>query len=420
MEGLLGQLPDFEQMLENYAELIVQVGLNLRAGQRLVIVASIDTAALVRKVVASAYRAGARLVDVLWEDDLVTLARFQYAPRDSFEEFPTWVAPAMLDYGSHADARLAIHAEDPDLLKGQDPALITLAQNTRRKHLAPYMELLVRNSFNWLVVGMPVEPWATKVFPGLAPQEAVRRLWEAIFQVTRMDRPDPVAAWKAHVADLAFRCQYLNTKAYRALHYSAPGTDLTIGLPDGHLWMGGQLTARNGITFLPNIPTEEVFTLAHKDRIDGEISSTMPLNYGGQVIENMHLVFEHGRVVKFSAAAGEDVLRGLIETDEGAHSLGEVALVPHSSPISQSGIVFYNTLYDENASSHLALGRAYQFTLQGGETMDREAFMAAGGNVSLTHVDFMVGSARLDIDGMRADGSREPVFRQGEWAFPVE
>jgi aminopeptidase len=410
---------NFDSMLNRYAELIVQVGLNLRAGQRLAITAPVETAPLVRRVTAAAYRAGARLVDVLWKDDLVTLARFQYAPRDSFEEFPSWMLPAMLDYATHGDARLGVYAEDPNLLKDQDHDLVTLEQKTAMKIMAPVYELTDRNLYNWCVVSMPIPSWAARVFPGLKPEEQVDRLWDAIFEVTRMKSPDPVAAWKAHVAGLQSRARSLNQRRYQALKYTGPGTHLVVGLPEGHLWASAEETAGNGITFLPNIPTEEIFTLPHKERIDGEVSATKPLIYGGAAIENMHLVFEHGRVVDFSATAGQDLLRGLIETDEGARSLGEVALVPHSSPISRSGVLFYNTLFDENASCHLALGQAYQVSLQGGTSLSREAFAAAGGNLSIAHEDFMVGSAELDIDGIRADGSAEAVMRRGEWAFRV-
>jgi aminopeptidase len=407
----------FNQLLANYAGLAVRVGLNLQPGQRLIITSSIEAAPLVRLVAAEAYRAGARLVDVIWDDPQVTLARFQNAPRDSFEEFPHWKAQALEDIARNGDARLSISADDPDLLKGQDETLITTAQKAAGRNLTPFYDLLMRNNLNWLVMAMPVPAWAAKVFPNLPAEEQLEKLWDAVFEVCRMKLPDPLAAWEQHVTALVSRSRSLTEKHYRALHYTAPGTDLTIGLPEGHLWVSGRMKARNGIAFVPNLPTEEVFTLAHKDRIDGEISSTRPLSFAGQMIENMHLVFRAGKVVDFSASAGEEVLRGLIETDEGSHSLGEIALVPDSSPISRSGLMFYNTLFDENASCHLALGRAYSFTLQGGEDMTLEAFAAAGGNSSLQHVDFMVGSDRLDIDGIRTDGTSEPVFRKGEWAF---
>lgn len=405
------------QGLENFAELIIRVGLNLRPGQHLVVRAPVEAALLVRKVAASAYKAGCRLVDVMWSDDQVTLARYQYAPRDSFEEYPHWFFPAMEEYARRGDALLSIAAEDPDLLKGQDPKLISLAQQTRMRLGRGYSTLISRSATNWCVVSMPIPAWAAKVFPGLSAEAAMEKLWEMIANACRLDQPDPVAAWQAHVRQLAARCKYFNQRQYSALHFSGPGTDLTVGLPEKHVWMSGQMTSENGILFLPNIPTEEMFTLPDRRRIDGVVRATLPLSYGGNLIEDFSLTFEGGRVVKVSAARNESILRDLVETDEGSHSLGEVALVPHSSPISQSGILFFNTLFDENAASHLALGRAYKFSLQGGEAMSDEQFLAAGGNLSLTHVDFMVGSGQIDLDGIRADGSVEALMRAGEWAF---
>jgi aminopeptidase len=253
------------------------------------------------------------------------------------------------------------------------------------------------------------------VFPDLPAAERVPRLWDAIGEMCRLDRPDPIAAWERHLADLAARRDDLNRRRYRALNYKGPGTELTIGLPEGHTWVSGRSLSRSGIEFAPNLPTEEVFTIAHKDRVEGTVRSTKPLSYGGTLIEGFELRFENGRVVSLSAVRGEDVLRQLVSTDDGAGRLGEVALVPHSSPISQSGRLFYNTLFDENAASHVALGSAYKFTIDAGEMMDEEAFARAGGNKSGVHVDFMIGSGELDIDGVRPDGRTEPIMRGGEW-----
>ena len=242
------------------------------------------------------------------------------------------------------------------------------------------------------------------------------RLWQTIERLCRLDRPDPVAEWQRHIAALAERAAHLNARRYAALRYSGPGTSLTIGLPDGHIWISARSDARNGIAFTANIPTEEVFTMPHKDRVDGVVRSTKPLSYGGTLIDKFSLHFEGGRVVNVTADQGEDVLRRLVETDPGSARLGEIALVPHSSPVSQSGLLFYNTLFDENAASHVALGSAYKFTLRGGDEMDDAAFERAGGNRSATHVDFMIGSGELDIDGVLSNGSIEPVMRKGEWA----
>jgi len=410
---------DFDQTLQKYADLIIQVGLNLRAGQRLVVRAPIQAASLVQKVTASAYKAGARYVDVLYSDEQVTLARFEYAPRDSFEEFPVYRAQLLEEYAAKGDALLSIYAEDPDLLKGQDAKLIGIATKTAATHNRGYGQLLSRNSANWLVVSIPIPSWAAKVFPGHQPDEQMAKLWEALFQVTRLNQPDPVAEWREHIRRLGARTELLNRKHYSALKYRGPGTDLTIGLPEGHIWFGGDSLAANGIRFIPNMPTEEVFTLPHKDRVDGVIRASLPLSYGGTLIENFSLTFKDGRVVDYTAEKGADALNNLLEMDEGARHLGEVALVPQNSPIAQSKMMFYNTLFDENAASHLAFGRAYSFTVRDGDGMNDEQFAAAGGNTSLTHVDFMVGSDKMDIDAVTASGTVEPLMRAGNWVTPV-
>jgi aminopeptidase len=257
------------------------------------------------------------------------------------------------------------------------------------------------------------------VFPDRRPAEQVASLWDEINHLCRLDRPDPVEAWRQHIEDLAARADYLNRRRFSALRYSGPGTSLTIGLPDEHLWVSGHTTSRNGITFTANIPTEEVFTIPHRDRVDGLVRSTKPLSYAGTLIEDFSLRFRDGRVVEVNAKRGQAVLQQLVETDEGAARLGEIALVPNSSPVSRSGRLFYNTLFDENAATHVALGAAYKFTLRGADSMDNDAFAAAGGNRSLVHVDFMIGSSELDIDGLHASGASEPLMRSGEWSTAV-
>jgi len=409
-----------DSRLEQYAGIIVGAGLNLQKGQKLVVNAPVQTAPLVRKIAAKAYEMGCPLVDVFWGDDQVTLARFEHAPRDSFEEYPTWLPEAQYKYIQEGAAFLSLAAADPDLLKDQDPQLVRTAMQTRMKYHRPNSELLSKNKTNWCVVSMPIPSWANKMFPDLPEQEREARLWDAIFNVVRMNEPDPVASWKKHVRGLAARCDYLNDKQYRALHYKAPGTDLRVGLPVGHRWKGGSIESETGTTFIPNLPTEEVFTLPHKDQVDGTLAATMPLSYGGKLIRNFSMTFKDGRVTGVKAEAEQEVIENLLDTDEGARHLGEVALVPYSSPVSQSGLLFYNTLFDENAASHFALGRAYAFTISGGEAMTPEAFQAAGGNISLVHVDFMVGSNQMDVDAITRDGKVESLMRKGEWTQPVK
>jgi aminopeptidase len=280
-------------------------------------------------------------------------------------------------------------------------------------------DVVTRDGTNWCIASVPIPSWAAKIFPDLPAEQQMEKLWEAIFMTTRTDQPDPVALWKEHIRQLKARSRWLTERRFTELHYTAPGTDLRIGLPQGHHWESGSITTKNEIEFTPNLPTEEVFSIPHKDRVEGLVSSSKPLSYAGNLIDDFQLRFEKGRVVEFRAGKGDETLRGLVETDEGSHRLGEVALVPHSSPISQSGVFFYNTLFDENAACHLALGRGIRSCLPNGPQMSQEQYEAAGGNESLLHVDFMVGSDQLDIDGLLPDGSRQAVMRKGEWAFEV-
>jgi aminopeptidase len=413
---------DFDRMLRAYADLTVSIGLNLQPGQRLLIIgpianggASLEAAPLVREITASAYRAGARLVETLWGDEAALRARLEYAARDSFDEFSNWLPDALVRHVEDGHAVLSIYANDPDQLKDAPPDLVAALQQGTARAVRPFREHISRNRTNWAVVAAAAASWAARVFPEVDAAERVPRLWDAIAHLCRLDRPDPIRAWEQHLSDLAARTARLNDKQYSALRYTGPGTTLTIGLPAGHVWVGGRSANAAGTLFAPNLPTEEVFTMPHKNRVDGVVRSTKPLSYGGTLIENFTLRFSDGRVVGISAERNEKVLQHLVEMDAGAARLGEVALVPHSSPVAQTGRLFYNTLFDENAASHVALGAAYKFTLRGGEGMSDEEFEAAGGNRSATHVDFMIGSADLDVDGVRPDGDAEPVMRQGEW-----
>lgn len=381
--------------------------------------AAFENDALVHCIAESAYKAGARYVDVIWGDEQMELIRFAHAPRDSFTEFPRWRLLGPLEYAERGDASLAISASDPDLLAGQDPELVSVYQNTIWKEMAPYLKHGSSNSMNWCVIAAARPAWAKKVFPKLETEKAVVKLWKTIFQMCRVDADDPVAAWMEHIRNLQARGAYLSGKQYAALHYTAPGTELTLGLPKGHRWTSAREIARNGIEFTANIPTEETFTMGDRSRAEGIVSSTKTLNAGGTLIEGIVIRFENGRAVEAHAKKGEAILRKMIATDEGAARIGEIALVPNSSPISQSGLMFHNTLFDENASCHLALGRAYKFNYIGGLELTDEEFAAVGGNLSLIHVDFMVGSGEMNIDGLTDDGRAEPVMRKGEWAFKV-
>jgi aminopeptidase len=319
----------------------------------------------------------------------------------------------------NGDALLSIYANDPDAFKGMDPERVAALQRTQLENNKEIGANISRNAINWCVVASSSPAWAAKIFPDLQPEEAQEKLWQAIFETTRATLPDPVAAWVEHIKNLRKRGDYLQAKKYSALHYKGPGTDLTLGLPHGHKWISAQAMAENGVIFTANMPTEEVFTLPDRHRADGTVAATFPLSYGGSLIEDFSVTFENGRIVKVNASKNEALLQKLVDTDEGSTRLGEIALVPASSPISKRGHLFYNTLFDENASCHLAIGRAYRFTLIGGEELTDEEFISAGGNVSLNHVDFMIGSPQMDIDGIKDDGTREPIMRQGEWAIDV-
>jgi aminopeptidase len=413
---------DFDRMLRAYADLTVRIGLNLQPNQRLLIIgpianggASLEAAPLVREITVSAYRAGARLVETLWGDEAALTARLEHAPRDSFGEFSAWLPEALLRHVDGGHAVLSIYANDPDQLKDAPPELVAALQQATARAVRPFREHISRNQVNWAVIAAAAESWAARVFADVSADDRVARLWDAIARLCRLDRPDPIAAWEAHLSDLAKRTAQLNAKQYTALRYTGPGTALTIGLAPGHVWIGGRSANARGVLFAPNLPTEEVFTMPHKDRVDGVVRSTKPLSYGGTLIENFSVRFEAGRAVDVEAERNEAVLQRLIEMDPGAARLGEVALVPHSSPVAQTGRLFYNTLFDENAASHVALGAAYKFTLRGGEAMSDDEFEGAGGNRSATHVDFMIGSADLDVDGMLPGGASEPLMRKGEW-----
>ena len=410
-------------MLETYAELAVRIALNLQPGQRLMIIgplanggASLEAAPLAREVAAAAYRAGAPLVETLYGDEAQQRVRFAHAPRDSFDSYSAWFPNALAAHVEAGHAVLSISANDPDLLQGDTADLVSAVQQATSRDMRPFRELISRNETNWAVIAGANAGWAAKVFPGVSSERAVEQLWDAIGKMCRLDQADPLAAWESHLANLAARADYLNRKRYAALHYTGPGTSLTLELPDGHIWVSGRSTSRRGIPFTANVPTEEVFTIAHKDRVDGVVRSSKPLSYGSTLIDGFSLTFERGRVVGMTADHNADTLQRLLDTDDGARRLGEVALVPHNSPISQSGRLYYNTLFDENAASHVALGNAYRFTLSGGSEMSNEAFEKAGGNRSAVHVDFMIGSGDLDVDGVLPSGDREPLMRRGDWA----
>jgi aminopeptidase len=405
----------FEQKLDQLARVAIEVGLGLARGQELVMTAPLDAVPLARRITEHAYRVGASLVTTLYSDDEALLLRFRYAPDEAFDKAAGWLYDGMGAAYRSGAARLAITGASPLLLSGQDPDKVGRANQAVSKAYRPALELITRHEINWTIVAAATPAWAATMFPDDLPQTALAKLWDAIFRTTRVDGDDPVANWKAHDAGLQRRAAFMNEKRYAALQYRGPGTDFRLGLSDGHLWMGGGTHAGNGLYCIPNMPTEEIFTTPHKDRADGTVRATKPLSYQGTMIEGIEVRFEAGRIVQANATRGLEVLQKLISTDDGARRLGEVALVPHASPIASSGMLFYNTLFDENAASHIALGQAYTSCLKDGDKLTPEELAARGANDSLIHVDWMIGSSDLDIDGITASGTAEPVMRNGNW-----
>jgi aminopeptidase len=407
----------FDEKLDRFAEVAVRVGLNLGRGQELLISAPLDALPLVRRITEHAYKAGALLVTTFYSDDPAILSRYHHADDASFDHAAVWWADAMAAAFRGGAARLAIAGANPALLANEDPAKVSRANIAASKAGKPAMELITKHAINWSIVAAATPEWARLVFPSQPVDAAVAKLWDAIFLASRVTGDDPVAEWKRHSLNLKKRVDLLNAKRFHSLHFKAQdgSTDLTVGLADDHLWAGGGGKAGNGIFCNPNIPTEECFTTPHKDRVDGIVRASKPLSHQGTLIENITCKFEGGKIVSATATAGEDVLNRLISTDDGARRLGEVALVPHSSPIAQSGVLFWNTLFDENAASHIALGQAYATCLIGGEKMQQDELTALGANSSLIHVDWMIGSGKMDVDGIAKDGTAEPLMRSGEW-----
>ena len=406
----------FEQQLDQYADLAIRVGVNVQPGQRLMIRSPVAAAPFVRRLVEHGYRAGSPLVDVEWSDEAVERARFRHAPDGSFAELAAWRYDARIEAARRGDALITILADDPYAFEGIDPERIATALRARQRALRPYSEITRRDGAPWALLAVPVPTWARAIFHDRSHEEATAELWRAVLETVRCDRPGARERWDEHLTQLAERRTLLNARRYRGLHFRGPGTDLTVGLAEGHRWEGGISYTPEGTPFVANLPTEEVYTAPHRNRVDGVVTSTKPLAHNGRLIEDLTLTFERGVVVRAEARRGEAALHAILDTDEGSRRLGEVALVPHSSPIAQRDHLFLETLFDENASCHVALGEAYRTSVEGGPAMSDDEARAAGLNDSLTHVDFMIGSAETDIDGLLPGGGREPLLRAGEWA----
>lgn len=410
---------DEQTLQERYADLVLKKGVNIQKNQALVINAPIEGVEFVRLVAKKAYDLGAKNVHINWADDELTFLKYKHASDEVIENVPGWKVDMQEGFAEDGAAFLSIHATDPDLLKDIDPQRIAAANKAAGVALRKFREYTMNDIVTWSVISIPTRAWAQKIYPEKTADEAVSALWDTIYKMVRVDGEDPIEVWNKHNQRLENAFITLNDKQYTKLHLKAPGTDLEVGLPKGHIWHGGAAVSASDIIFNPNMPTEEVYTSPHKYHVNGTVSSTKPLNYGGQLIDEFQLTFKEGKVVDFQAKSGEEALKNLLDADEGARRLGEMALVPDASPISQSGLIFYNTLFDENASCHIALGKAYPTTVENGEDMSEEELDKNGINDSMVHVDFMIGSDKIDIDGIKADGTAEAVFRNGAWAFDI-
>ena len=404
------------EKIDKLAQLAVYTGLGLRPGQDLILTAPVEALPLVKRIAVHAYKAGAGLVTPLFSDGELTLARYKYANNASFDKAPDWLYNGIGQAFDNNAARMAIVGDDPMLLANQDSDKIGRANKANSIAYKPARERITRFNINWNIIAWPGAAWAKRMFPELSGTEAQSKLADAIFDASRVNTTDPVEEWKKHNEVLRKKCKWLNELDFASLHFNGPGTDLVVGLADGHEWMGGASIAQNGITCNPNIPSEEVFTTPHALNVNGSVCSTKPLSHQGALIDEIQVRFENGKITSAKASKGEEVLLKILDSDEGARRLGEVALVPNSSPISQSGLLFYNTLFDENAACHIALGQCYSKCFKGEENLSEKEILKRGGNSSMIHIDWMIGSRHIDIDGINSDGSRVAVFRKGEWA----
>lgn len=404
-----------EEKLDKFAEVAVKIGVNLQPGQELLINANLETAPLARLIVQHAYKAGAKMVHVFYSDDENTLNRFRYASDEAMDYVSKWFIGGITKAMEEGAARIHIAGDNPALLRDINPERVAKASRAQAAATARAAEMVTSFEVSWAVLAYATPVWAKQVFPGDSEEVAVAKLWDAIFKTSRIDQPDPIAAWEAHCDQLKARTDFLNRKQYAAVHFRGPGTDLRVGLADGHIWTGGWSYTKAGLRCLPNLPTEEVYTMPHLNKVDGYVSASKPLSLRGQLLEGIQVRFEGGQVVEAKASKGQEVLEKLLETDAGARRLGEVALVPGSSPVSKCGFLFLNTLFDENAASHIALGKAYSENLEGYHQLTSEEQAVRGYNDSLIHVDWMIGSDQVDVDGITASGQSEPLMRKGEW-----
>jgi len=408
-----------QKKFEEYAKLLVEVGVNIQKGQNLVINCPVDCAWFARLCAKAAYDAGCREVIMAWGDDMLSREKYLRAADDVFDSVPEWRVRFLTDYAKEGAATLHIAASDPELLKGVEQDRMVRSARASGAALKEYRQMQMSNAFPWCIGAMPAPSWAKKVFPGLSEEEAMEKLWNAILSAVRVEgKGDAVQGWRAHLDTLQIRIDKLNELRLESLHYTnSLGTDLTIRLPEDHIWGGGDGVSKAGVHFIANMPTEEIFTAPLKNGIDGVVYASMPLSLKGELVDKFHFVIREGKIVEVHAEVGEEKLKAETTLDEGASYFGEVALVPYDSPIRNQELLFYETLFDENAACHLAFGEAYSECIKGGEEMSKEELKAHGLNDSITHVDFMVGTADLCITGKTRDGKDVPIFVDGNFAL---
>lgn len=405
----------FKDKLNKYAQLVVEVGSNVQEGDTVSIAAPVESAEFARMLAENSYKAGAHEVIINWRDDVITRLAYENQPVEVLEDIAQYAYDRAEYFAKKGQKSISISAADPELLKGIDSQKIQRASKAMSEKFQPLRKYTMNDINSWTVISVPTQKWAEKVFPN--SKNPVEDLWEAIFKTVRVDKENPIKEWENHLNTLTKKSDWLNEMNFEFLRYkSSNGTDLEIRLPEGHIWTAASSLNSKGESFVPNMPTEEVFTLPHKDGVNGVVHSAKPLVYAGNVIDEFWLKFEDGAVVDFDAKKGKETLQSLFDKDERARRLGEVALVPYDSPISNSNILFFNTLFDENASCHLALGKAYPTTIKNGENMTDEELAEHGVNDSYAHEDFMVGTKDLDIIGVKHDGSEVQVFKNGNWA----
>ncbi|MBE6053133.1 MAG: aminopeptidase [Clostridium sartagoforme] len=406
------------KMLEKYAKLAVKKGVNLQKNQVLLVNSPIECVDFARAIAKVAYEEGAKEVIVHYGDQNIQRLKLEHASIDILKSVPNWIAESYNSYAREGCCVISISASDPDAYKGIPMEKISSFQKSRQLALKEYYDYSMSNKIRWTVVSVPTEAWALKVFKDSDSKEAVDKLWNVIFDVVRLNNDDPIKAWDEHNANINTKLDFLNKNKFNKLHYTnSQGTDLTIELPEDHIWLGGSEKCNSGIEFNANMPTEEVFTLPKRNGVNGVVTSSKPLSYGGNLINEFSLTFKDGKVVDYSAKEGYDALKELLDSDEGSRYLGEVALVPYDSPISNSNIIFYNTLFDENAACHLAFGKAYPTCIVNGDNLTSEELLSKGANDSIVHVDFMVGTKDLDITGYTSSNEEIKIFTNGNWAF---